>query len=128
MTVSQEVNEQIKQDLKTRPWQSFKENFAIVRDEIRKFDAEVRETVQNPAYNITDYLPMPGERRTEWGFQTEAELSQWVLTQDSDWGEGYSAARLELSPLGHAVLSGDLSTRSECGVFCSVKIFMNSNN
>ena len=111
--MSQEVNEQIKQDLKTRPWQSFKENFAIVRDEIKKFDAEVRETVQNPAKNITDWLPMEGERKTEWGFQTEAELGQWVLSQDSDWGEGYSAARLDLSPLGHAVLSGDLSTRFE---------------
>jgi hypothetical protein len=103
--------EQVKHDLKTRPWQSFKENFKIVREEIKKFDGEVREGLRAPHANIADWYPMPGERTKEWGFQAEEELDQWVLTKDSDWGEGYSAAELELHPLGHAVLAGELSTR-----------------
>ena len=47
----------------------------------------------------------------EFNFQTEADMAEWILTKDSDWGEGYSAAEFSLSPLGHAVWRGDLSTR-----------------
>ena len=33
--------------------------------------------------------PHPGERKNEWSFSGEDDLKQWVLTADSDWGEGY---------------------------------------
>ena len=38
-------------------------------------------------------------------------MEEWILTKDSDWGEGYSAAEFSLSPLGHAVWRGELSSR-----------------
>jgi hypothetical protein len=41
VSLQREVVDQMKHDLKTRPWQSFKENFQIVREEIKKFDGEV---------------------------------------------------------------------------------------
>ena len=39
--------------------------------------------------------PHPGDRKNEWGFSSDNDLKQWVLTADSDWGEGY---RWLLSP------------------------------
>eukprot|EP00092_Neocalanus_flemingeri_P017623 GFUD01019066.1.p1 GENE.GFUD01019066.1~~GFUD01019066.1.p1 ORF type:complete len:395 (-),score=116.12 GFUD01019066.1:46-1230(-) len=103
-----EVIEDVKEQLNTNPKQALKESFKTVANEIRMFAHEMKEYDINAA---TDNLPGPGGRRKEWGFQTEEELSQWILTKDSDWGEGYSAADLELNPLGHAMLRGDLSTR-----------------
>jgi len=111
MSLQQEVKQQIEHDIKTRPWQAFKENFQVVREEIKKFDKEVRDTVKAPHANIADWYPHPGERKNEWSFSGEDDLKQWVLTADSDWGEGYSAAQFETHPLGHCVLKGELSTR-----------------
>ena len=62
------------------------------------FANEMKEYDVNAAL---DALPPPGGRK-EWGFQTKEELSQLILTKDSDWGEGYSAAEIELSPLDHS--------------------------
>merc|ERR1719347_754221 len=83
----------------------------VVREEIKKFDKEVRDTVKAPHANISDWYPHPGERKNEWSFADEGDIKKWVLTADSDWGEGYSAANFELHPLGHGVLKGELSTR-----------------
>ena len=33
--------------------------------------------------------PHPGERKNEWSFADEGDIKKWVLTADSDWGEGY---------------------------------------
>jgi len=103
-----EVVEDMKEKLNTNPKQAFKESFKTLSNEIKMFANELK------AFDIhddIDALPGPGGRRKQWGFQTEEELNQWILTKDSDWGEGYSAAQMELNPLGHAVLRGDLSTR-----------------
>merc|ERR1712137_332767 len=55
---------------------------------------------------------MRGQRRKEWGFDSELALDSWVLTKDADWGEGYSSAQFQLNKSGTAaVLSGNLSTR-----------------
>ena len=81
------MKQQLEHDIKTRPWQAFKENFQvgvripetqgnprkfashdtyllcflsfwplqIVREEIKKFDKEVRDTVKAPHANISDW-------------------------------------------------------------------------
>ena len=103
-----EVWEGLKEDLDKDPTKTLKDSFKAVTTEISLFAKEMK------AYDINsglDDLPGPGGRRKVWGFQTEEEMDQWILTKDSDWGEGYSAAELELSHLGHAMLRGDLSTR-----------------
>jgi len=103
-----EVWEGLKEDLDKDPSKTLKDSFKAVTKEIAMFAKEMREYDINSGL---DALPGPGGRRKVWGFQTDEELDQWILTKDSDWGEGYSAAELELSPLGHAMLRGDLSSR-----------------
>eukprot|EP00090_Calanus_glacialis_P019311 TRINITY_DN29690_c0_g1_i1.p1 TRINITY_DN29690_c0_g1~~TRINITY_DN29690_c0_g1_i1.p1 ORF type:complete len:384 (-),score=133.76 TRINITY_DN29690_c0_g1_i1:61-1212(-) len=103
-----EVTEDMKEKMNTDPKKAIKESFQTVANEIKLFAKEMKEYDVN---SEMDKLPVVGGRRKEWGFETEEELNQWILTKDSDWGEGYSAAELELNPLGHAVLKGDLSTR-----------------
>jgi len=103
-----EVIEGLKEDLDKDPKKTLKDSFKSLTAEISKFAEEMR------AYDINsglDALPDQGGRRKVWGFQSEDDLLQWILTKDSDWGEGYSDAHLDLSPLGHAVLRGDLSSR-----------------
>ncbi|XP_072763016.1 complex I intermediate-associated protein 30, mitochondrial [Anoplolepis gracilipes] len=47
-----------------------------------------------------------------WRFNTDPKsLDQWVTTCDSDYQEGYSTAKLELSSTGTGIFSGTLSTR-----------------
>lgn len=47
-----------------------------------------------------------------WRFNTGPEsLDQWVTSCDSDYEEGYSTAKLELSSTGTGIFSGTLSTR-----------------
>ena len=77
----EEVKQQVKHDIKTRPWQSFKENFQIVREEIKKFSNETKEYVKAPNKNIIDWYPHPDEKKKEWGFQSEEEVDQWILTK-----------------------------------------------
>ena len=108
-SMKEEVVEQIKEDLNRNPKKAFKDAFNTVRNEIRLFAQEMKEA--DFVNSGLDALPPQGGRRKEWGFQSEEELGEWILTKDSDWGEGYSAAEFSLSPLGHAVWSGDLSTR-----------------
>jgi len=103
-----EVIEDMKEKIDKNPIKTVKDSFKIVSNEIKQFAKEMKE------YDINgplDALPGPGGRRKVWGFETEEDLDQWILTKDSDWGEGYSAGELESSPLGHGVLRGDLSTR-----------------
>lgn len=47
-----------------------------------------------------------------WRFNRDPKsLDQWVITCDSDYEEGFSTAKLELSPNGTGIFSGTLSTR-----------------
>ena len=105
---SQEVTESLKEGLNTDPKKTVKDSFKALTTEIKMFATEMKEYDVNSGY---DALPPPGGRRKEWGFGSEEEMAQWILTKDSDWGEGYSAAEFELHPLGHGVLRGDLSSR-----------------
>lgn len=104
----QEVIESAKEGLRSNPKKAIKESFQVVAQEIRAYAKEVTEI--NPIACM-DKFPNEGDRRREWGFDSEDDLHQWILTKDSDWGEGYSAANLEFSHLGHAAVRGELSTR-----------------
>merc|ERR1711864_39747 len=98
-----------KEQLRKNPKKALKDSFRTVMHEIRLYEKEVRGWSPN---KLQDVLPhRPGDRKTEGSFLSEADLDQWILTKDSDWGEGYSAADMTLSPLGHMVLSGELSSR-----------------
>jgi len=105
-----ELKREAKHELSTRPVQAFKEHFQTVYQEVRKFEEEMKENARYPSRGI-DNMPENGDRSEEWAFRSKEDLSQLILTVDSDWGEGYSAAELDSSPLGHAVLRGELSTR-----------------
>ena len=108
-SMKDEVLESVKEELNKNPKKAFSDAFKTVRNEIRLFAKEIKEA--DYASQGLDNLPPLGGKRKEWGFQTQEEVDEWIPTQDSDWGEGYSSAELKLSPLGHAVWSGDLSTR-----------------
>ena len=108
-SMKDEVMETVKDELNKNPKKAFSDAFKTVRNEIRMFAKEIKEA--DYASQGLDSLPPPGGKRKEWGFQTQEEVDEWIPTQDSDWGEGYSSAEFRLSPLGHAVWSGDLSTR-----------------
>ena len=120
-----EVIEDIKEKVNKSPKKAFKDAFKSVSDEIRLFAQEMREA--DYVSGGLDALPSLGGRRKEWGFQSEAELGEWILTKDSDWGEGYSAAEFSLSPLGHAVWRGDLSTRQSSQLSPPLVFSMNRN-
>lgn len=53
----------------------------------------------------------PGETDIVWKFGKEEALGQWVVTADSDHGEGFSKCGLSLTNTGRGLFSGELSTR-----------------
>lgn len=103
--------EQLKYDLRTQPKETVKQSFRSLKEEISKFGAEMRHGLKFHD-RLSEICVLPGQSRKEWGFQSELDVYQWVLTKDSDWGEGYSSAEFYLNSAGTAaVLRGDLSTR-----------------
>jgi len=105
--------EEMKVALKTRPKDAIISSFQVVKDEVKKFNQEVKDGEYSAMKQAQEQIGvLPGDRRKEWGFQSEVEMDEWILTKDSDWGEGYSSAEFKLNSAGTAgVLSGDLSTR-----------------
>ena len=69
-------------------------------------------------YNYANYwalhllrIPEDGEYRTQWTFASDDDITKWVTTADSEWGEGYSNCALELRENGRAaIFHGDLNT------------------
>lgn len=47
-----------------------------------------------------------------WKFDQQETLDKWIVSKDSDWGEGYSTANWERSPAGHALYHGFLDTKT----------------
>jgi len=43
------------------------------------------------------------DEKVQFNFQTEEDFNPWVVTCDSDWGEGYSTASLKPSPSGELI-------------------------
>ncbi|XP_014470793.1 PREDICTED: complex I intermediate-associated protein 30, mitochondrial [Dinoponera quadriceps] len=79
----------------------FKEEFGILMEEVRE------RLTKDP---IVYYRP--NEVDVIWRFQGDPKsLDQWVLTCDSDYEEGFSTAKLEMSSIGTGIFSGILSNR-----------------
>ncbi|XP_035780939.1 complex I intermediate-associated protein 30, mitochondrial-like isoform X2 [Anopheles albimanus] len=53
----------------------------------------------------------PGEVDVVFGFNQQEQLDRWIVTTDSDHGEGYSKAKLELSSAGYGLFHGSLESR-----------------
>jgi len=104
-----ELIEYMKKDFKADPKESIKKSFKAFAVEVGKFAEETRRN-QMPSETV-DLLPRPGDRRVEWDFTQPEVTKDWILTKDSDWGEGYSHADMSMGGAGHAVFSGNLSTR-----------------
>lgn len=62
-----------------------------------------------------------GDMDKIWILDNEAALENWVVTSDSDHGEGFSSGSLTISPTGHGLFSGHISTRVSL-IFCSFLI------
>jgi len=106
------IIQQMEIELKKNPKQLAANSFNVVKEEVGKFQEEAKSGAYDVHKNMRESIVRPGERRKEWGFQSELELDQWILTKDSDWGEGYSSAELGMNSAGTALmLKGNLSTR-----------------
>jgi len=82
-------------------YQQFKEEFGILME-------EVKETLRMDPTIIY----RSNEVDVVWRFKGDLEsLNQWVTTCDSDYEEGFSTAKLEMSSTGTGIFSGILSTR-----------------
>ena len=58
------------------------------------------------------YYEEPREENVIWKFDNEDSISQWIVSKDSDWGEGFSTATFERSPAGHGIFHGFLDTKT----------------
>lgn len=82
-------------------YRQFREEFGVLMEEVRE---RLR---MDP---IVIYRQ--DEVDAVWRFKGNPKaLDQWVITCDSDYNEGYSTVKLELSSTGTGVFSGTLSTR-----------------
>jgi NADH dehydrogenase [ubiquinone] 1 alpha subcomplex assembly factor 1 len=107
VTLMQQMNTDHK-----NPKKALQASFQVIKGEVAKFSEEVKDGEYNVQKTIREGFVVDGQRRKEWGFQSEVEMDQWILTKDADWGEGYSSADFKLNDAGSAgILSGNLSTR-----------------
>lgn len=82
-------------------YRQFKEEFGILMEEVRE---QLR---MDPIF-----IYRPNEVDVVWRFKGDPKsLAQWVTTCDSDYNEGYSTVKLEMSSTGTGVFSGTISTR-----------------
>lgn len=81
-------------------WKEAKRQVALVKEDIIYYTSHLNR------------IPEDGEYRTQWTFASDDDLTKWVTTADSEWGEGYSNCALELRENGRtAMFHGDLNTR-----------------
>lgn len=57
-----------------------------------------------------------------WILKDEEHLKNWIATSDKDHGEGYSSCSLTLSPAGHGLFSGQISTQVKNTLHCSIVV------
>ncbi|XP_020296479.1 complex I intermediate-associated protein 30, mitochondrial [Pseudomyrmex gracilis] len=82
-------------------WRKLKEEFGLWIEEMK----ENYQTDPSLIYRR-------GEVDVVWRFKDDPKsLDQWIVTCDSDYNEGYSTAKLEMSSIGTGVFSGVLSNR-----------------
>lgn len=72
------------------PWQKIRQGWKMLLEELTLWKGEVIEYLHfDPINTIGE-----GEVDVQWRFEGDPSiLEQWVVTSDSDYGEGYSNAR-----------------------------------
>jgi len=111
-SVGREIAEEFKEQLRSSPTKMVKDSFKVLRGEVAKYREELGELRARRFDHLATIPTRPGDRRVEWDFSSQEQLKQWVLTVDSDWGEGYSAGGMSLGGQGrHLTMAGELSTR-----------------
>lgn len=83
-----------------------REGLKELRQELSKWKDEVREK-----FECDPILVRPGDMDKLWILNTQESLNHWVVTSDQDHGEGGSSCSLTLSPTGHGLFSGEISTQ-----------------
>lgn len=82
-------------------YHQFKEEFGLLMK-------EMKEHLKNDPI----FIYRTNEVDVVWRFKDDLKsLDQWVVTCDSDYNEGFSTVKLEMSSTGTGVFSGMLSTR-----------------
>lgn len=76
-----------------------------LRHELSKWQEEV-----NEKFEMDPVWVRPGDMDKVWVFDSQEVLDKWVVTSDSDHGEGRSTGSLTLSPTGHGLFSGEICT------------------
>ncbi|KAK3879885.1 hypothetical protein Pcinc_015588 [Petrolisthes cinctipes] len=99
-----------------------REGLKELRTEIFKWQQEVKEKFEDDPIWV-----MPGDMNKVWELDNEAALENWNVTSDSDHGEGFSSGSLTISPTGHGLFSGHISTqvpkdgRVKTAGYCNMK-------
>lgn len=78
-----------------------------LRQEFALFNKEWKEKLASDPLVVF----RPGETDVVFNFETEKDLDRWVLTTDKDHNEGFTEAKLELSPAGFGLFHGTLESR-----------------
>uniref|UniRef100_A0AAG5DB45 NADH:ubiquinone oxidoreductase intermediate-associated protein 30 domain-containing protein n=1 Tax=Anopheles atroparvus TaxID=41427 RepID=A0AAG5DB45_ANOAO len=78
-----------------------------LRTELALFQQEWKERIESDPLVVF----RPGEIDVVFGFESDKDLDQWVVTTDRDHNEGYSTAALERSTGGYGLFHGTLESR-----------------
>jgi NADH dehydrogenase [ubiquinone] 1 alpha subcomplex assembly factor 1 len=90
---------------------SMKEKLRVGLQELKKEIALWKQELKEDFEMDPILVCRPGETDVVWKFDSEESLKQWVVTSDSDHGEGFSTCSLVLTNNGKGLFSGELSTR-----------------
>nr|XP_050857924.1 complex I intermediate-associated protein 30, mitochondrial isoform X1 [Vespula vulgaris] len=87
--------------------QQAKKGYFHLKEELALLKKETKELIKGK-----DFFHPSDEIDIVWDFNgNEKSLDSWLIVCDSDYNEGYSTCKLELSPEGKAVFSGQLDFR-----------------
>ncbi|KXJ68462.1 complex I intermediate-associated protein 30, mitochondrial [Aedes albopictus] len=78
-----------------------------LREEFALFNQEWKEKLASDPLVVF----RPGETDVVFNFECEKDLDRWVVTTDKDHNEGFTEAKLELSPAGFGCFHGTLESR-----------------
>ncbi|XP_047369862.1 complex I intermediate-associated protein 30, mitochondrial [Vespa velutina] len=86
--------------------QQAKKGYFHLKEELALLKKERKEKMKDNAFHPSDEVDIV------WDFNgNQKSLDSWLIVCDSDYNEGYSTCKLELSPEGKAVFSGNLDYR-----------------
>ncbi|XP_043255662.1 complex I intermediate-associated protein 30, mitochondrial isoform X2 [Colletes gigas] len=103
-------------------FEKMRNGYRGMKEEVSLFRKEIRDK-----YRMRSIIISPSAENIVWKFDgTLKSRNEWVLTCDSDYDNGYSTAKLELSSRGTGIFHGVLSTelpkdgRTMIAGFCNV--------